>query len=66
MSSNILIVDDEKEISTSIAEFLKAYDYNSSICMNGLEALNHLKQNSVDLILSDIKMPQMSGLEFYN
>ncbi len=66
MSSNILIVDDEKEISTSIAEFLKAYNYNSTICMNGLEALNHLKQNSVDLILSDIKMPQMSGLEFYN
>lgn len=64
--SNILIVDDEKEISNSISEFLNGFGYNVYTVTSGTEALNWLSQQTADLILSDIKMPNMTGLEFFD
>ena len=67
MSYTLLLVDDEEEIRTSIAELV---DFKSAgfelvgQAENGFEALELTERLSPDLILSDIKMPYMTGLEF--
>lgn len=63
MKKNILIVDDDKDISELIAVYLKSEDYYVDKACNGLEALQLIKENIYDLIILDIMMPQMDGLE---
>ena len=57
----ILIVDDECEIAEMLAEILDAAGYRSIITGSGHQALALLAEQSVDLILSDIRMPDLDG-----
>lgn len=59
----ILIVDDEKEIRDLIDIYLKNEGYNTLKAENGMAALELLKNNNIDLILLDIMMPKMDGIE---
>jgi response regulator RpfG family c-di-GMP phosphodiesterase len=59
----ILIVDDEPAICGLIEEYLKKQGYEVSQAGNGHDALAIVKTGSVDLVISDIKMPGMSGVE---
>lgn len=59
----ILIVDDEKDIRDLIDIFLKNEGYNVVKASNGIEALDILKKHGVDLIILDIMMPQMNGID---
>ena len=59
----VLIVDDDREIVKSIEIYLKNEGLNTLCAYNGLEALKQLSQNTVHLILMDIMMPVMSGIE---
>jgi len=59
----ILVVDDEKEIRDLIGIYLSNDGYSIIKASNGLEALNILKNENVDLIILDIMMPVMDGLE---
>lgn len=59
----ILIVDDEKEIRDLIGIYLKNEGYNAIYAENGIEALEVLKKEEVQLILLDIMMPKMDGIE---
>ena len=59
----VLIVDDDREIVKSIEIYLKNEGLNTLCAYNGLEALKLLSQNTVHLILMDIMMPVMSGIE---
>lgn len=59
----ILIVDDEKDIRTLIYDTLSAKYPNIIQASNGKEALNLMKTKRPNLIISDIIMPEMSGLE---
>jgi two-component system response regulator YesN len=62
----VLIVDDERYIVEWIASLLEnTIDENIDICVAGsaLEALNWLNRSKIDLLITDIKMPIMSGLE---
>lgn len=59
----ILIVDDEKEIRDLIDIYLKNEGYNTLKAENGISALELLKNNNIDLILLDIMMPKMDGIE---
>jgi two-component system response regulator VanR len=59
----ILIVDDEKEIRDLIQIYLKNEGYNTLKAENGLEALEILKNNQVHLIILDIMMPKMDGIQ---
>ena len=59
----VLIVDDDREIVRSIEIYLKNEGLNTLCAYNGLEALKLLSQNTVHLILMDIMMPVMSGIE---
>ncbi len=61
----VLIVDDEETLTWSMAKSLsKDKDkYEVLIANNGREALNLLKKNKVDLVISDIRMPDINGLD---
>ena len=63
MNKKILIVDDEKNIRTTISAYLLSLGYKIEIAVNGQEALDKLKDSKYDLILLDIKMHIMNGIQ---
>ena len=60
--NNVLVVDDDKEIVDAIEIYLKNEGINVIKAYDGLEALEVLMENNVQLILIDIMMPNMDGL----
>ena len=60
---HVLVVDDEPLIRRSLSEFLTLEGYAVSSASNGKESLNILKKNKADIILSDIQMPDMDGMQ---
>ncbi|MFI3300196.1 MAG: ATP-binding protein [Candidatus Gastranaerophilales bacterium] len=61
----ILIVDDEKIVTSAFSTLLKVEGYEDVITFNNpLDAIDYLKNNSVDIIISDFLMPELNGLEF--
>ena len=63
--SRILIIEDEPAIRRVLVKILSEEDKSHEIdeAENGIEAINHIKKNSYDLIISDIKMPKVDGME---
>ncbi|MBK6329901.1 MAG: sigma-54-dependent Fis family transcriptional regulator [Bacteroidetes bacterium] len=61
--SLILVIDDEKSIRKALTEILVSEGYKVDEATDGLEGYNLIKAKKYDCILSDIKMPRMSGLE---
>jgi signal transduction histidine kinase len=59
----ILLAEDNEANSNSISSYLKAKDYHIILAKNGLEAIDMAKSQLPDLMLIDIQMPQMDGLE---
>jgi response regulator RpfG family c-di-GMP phosphodiesterase len=59
----ILIVDDEPSIVNLLAETLRQEGYSCSGCQSGKEAMHLMNTQQFDVILSDVHMPGMSGLE---
>ena len=60
---NILIVDDEKEIRDLVEIYLKGEGYNTLQAADGEEALVLLEKNQIDLIILDVMMPKLNGIE---
>jgi len=58
-----LVVDDTKNIKNLLTTCLEIYGYSTLTASNGSEALDILKDEKVDLIFLDIKMPEISGTE---
>ena len=63
MRANILIVDDERSIREVLQIFLKKEGFNVTAATNGEAALQLTKSTEFDLIVSDIKMSEMSGID---
>ncbi len=61
--NTILIVDDEKNYPTILGEVLKEEGYAAFTASSSLEALDVLKKEVIDLVLTDVKMPGMGGIE---
>ncbi|MBU4426060.1 MAG: response regulator, partial [Proteobacteria bacterium] len=59
----ILVVDDEKKLCRRIKRELDKEGYRVTVTYSGEECLDYFKKNSVDVLIADIKMPQMNGLE---
>lgn len=60
----VMVVDDDPAIRESIAVFLQAHGYEASSATDGYDALWQLTKHLVDIIVSDLEMPGLSGLEF--
>ena len=61
MDQRILVVDDEPEIADLIEVYLKSEGFEVVKCLNGTDALKALEQQSVDLALLDVMLPDISG-----
>ncbi|GAA3408985.1 response regulator transcription factor [Paenibacillus hodogayensis] len=59
----VLIIDDEKEIRELLAIYLRNYGYDTLEACNGKEAFALFQRERMDLVLADIMMPEMDGLE---
>ena len=62
--SNILIIDDEKAIRKTLGEILSYEGYKIDEAGDGEEGLKRFKEKSYDVVLCDIKMPKIDGIEF--
>ena len=60
----VLVIDDEKSFGDMVGVFLRKEGYEPICFTNASVALEHLKTHAVDVVLCDIQMPKMSGLEF--
>lgn len=63
-NGRILVVDDERAIRNTLKEILEYENYKVDIAEDGEMALEQVKNNSYDLVLCDIKMPKIDGMEF--
>ncbi|PKN16482.1 MAG: response regulator [Deltaproteobacteria bacterium HGW-Deltaproteobacteria-23] len=63
-AKKILLVDDEENARIALSRLLTRGGYIVDTVANGFEALNHLREHDVNLIVTDINMPEMNGIEF--
>jgi len=61
---NILVIDDEPGLREFLEIMLRKEEYDVETASDGLEGLERMKQSRFDLIIVDIQMPRMSGIEF--
>ena len=61
--STILLVDDDKNILFLLTEALKKYNYDLTIANGGEEAIEKLEHKNYDLIVSDLQMPRINGID---
>jgi two-component system nitrogen regulation response regulator NtrX len=62
--ANILIIDDERAIRNTLKEILTYENYGVEEAVDGEEGLHKLGSKTFDMVLCDIKMPKIDGLEF--
>ncbi|MDD3045518.1 MAG: response regulator [Candidatus Delongbacteria bacterium] len=60
---SILIVDDEENMLKMLKTFFEEKEFKCYTAKNGREALEVIEANKVDLVITDMKMPEMDGLE---
>ena len=63
MTQNIALVDDDRNILTSVSMALEAEGFNVKTYSDGEEGLKGISENTPDLVVLDIKMPRMDGME---
>jgi DNA-binding NtrC family response regulator len=63
MREHILVVDDERQLLTAIHATLEMKGYEVSTAGNGLDAMKRLAQEKFHLMISDLRMPHMDGIE---
>ena len=64
-TGKIVVVDDEKVVTSAFSMLLKVEGFNDAHFFNNpKEALEYLKENQPDIVISDFLMPEMNGLEF--
>jgi two-component system chemotaxis response regulator CheY len=64
MAKTILVVDDSESIREIVSFTLENEGYKVLLGEDGSDALRHLDSNPIDLILTDLHMPVMNGIEF--
>ncbi len=66
MNKTVLIVDDSELVLKILSNKLKKAGYNFLQALDGKQALEFLNGNSIDLIITDLNMPEMDGVELIN
>ncbi len=60
----ILVVEDDKDLNHAVCAFLNQSGYTAEGCLNANDAYNAMYNNTFDLVISDIMMPEIDGFEF--
>jgi DNA-binding NtrC family response regulator len=63
MSKRILVVDDQVSMRETLTDMLEILGYGSAAAGNGEEALQILERETFDLVIADLNMPRMDGIE---
>ena len=63
MGENILLIEDEEIVVKSIAKLLKKNGYKVTIARRGIEALEAVKKERYNLLICDVRMPGMDGID---
>jgi CheY-like chemotaxis protein len=63
MRKTILIVDDNPNMSSLLVEMLEVFDYKAVRASDGQDALEKIEQDKFAMVITDMRMPNMSGLE---
>lgn len=63
MEKRILVIDDEAMITKTLQKLLKKEGYETTIVSSGNGALDEIKESDFDLIIIDVRMPLMDGIE---
>jgi CheY-like chemotaxis protein len=61
----ILVVDDQPAVATTLADILQAKGFSVLVALSGEDALQILNTQRVDILLTDVRMPDMNGVELY-
>ncbi|NDV61325.1 response regulator [Puniceicoccales bacterium CK1056] len=64
MAKPILIIDDEEKFAEMLKELLRLNGFEAEFSLNPEEAVQRMRQEDFDLVITDYKMPQMDGAEF--
>jgi DNA-binding NtrC family response regulator len=62
-TNQILIVDDNPHMCSLLADTLEVFDYRGVSAKNGEEALCKLEEDSFDMVITDLRMPRMGGMD---
>jgi CheY-like chemotaxis protein/anti-sigma regulatory factor (Ser/Thr protein kinase) len=62
-SFRILVVDDEKDVRDTLSEMIESLGYGVVVAENGVKALDRVRTERIDLVITDLSMPEMSGLD---
>ena len=63
MAKKILIVDDNPNMSSLLVEMLEVFNYDAVRATDGHDALDKVSSNDIAMVITDMRMPKMSGLE---
>ena len=63
---NVLVVEDDKNLKKLMVTYLKKNNYTTFEARNGIQALDIIDKQYIDLVISDIIMPEMDGYELLN
>lgn len=63
MNKTILVVDDSNSIRESVSFFLEQSGFNTIKAVDGVDALSYISNQKFDLVLTDLHMPNMNGIE---
>ncbi len=66
MKMSVLIVDDDLDFAESLAELIQIEGHSSHVSTSGVDAISQYSQKPFDLVLMDMKMPGMNGVEAFN
>lgn len=64
--SQILIVDADREASSGLADILQDLDYCVDVAHNGREALGHVRRKTYHLVVMEMQLPDMDGIELFD
>ena len=63
MAKKILVIDDEELITKSLLKLLDKEGYSTTVVRSGKEAIDKVKESNYDLIICDVRMPEMDGID---
>ncbi len=61
--ARILVVDDDKQLADNLVEYMSKLGYQASPAYGGREALRRFEKGDFQLVITDLKMPEMDGME---